>query len=178
MYASIIYKFRPVCFLRLNVNFSLPGMSTATSDAYPAGTAPVKAEYVFTHICPRLHGLSRIDICTFRYLVSPDAARLAPKADDDAAEGSTRHTVRSADGLDGNDDGNEDGEPPAKKQKLTNSQKRKLSKEEKKANRGMNKGRRWQKTKDDVDVCWRVATGGDCEFGAEYVLHLSLFRTS
>ncbi|EIM87584.1 FMN-linked oxidoreductase [Stereum hirsutum FP-91666 SS1] len=31
----------------------------------------------------------------------------------------------------------------------------------------MNKGRRWQKTKDDVDVCWRVATGGDCEFGAE-----------
>lgn len=105
-----------------------------------------------------------------RYLISPDGARLAPQADDDAAEGNTSH-------LNGDVDyASNDGEPPAKKQKLSSSQKRKLSKEEKKTNRGMNKGRRWQKTRDEVDVCWRVATGGECEFGETYVILLFLSR--
>ncbi|ETW77093.1 hypothetical protein HETIRDRAFT_156632 [Heterobasidion irregulare TC 32-1] len=48
-----------------------------------------------------------------------------------------------------------------------NVQRRKLAKEEKKKQRGSNKGRRWQKVRDDQDVCWRVASGGSCEFGAE-----------
>ncbi|KAJ3567931.1 hypothetical protein NP233_g6045 [Leucocoprinus birnbaumii] len=40
-----------------------------------------------------------------------------------------------------------------------------MSKEEKKATRGANKGRRFGKTRDDVDLCWKIANGSDCEYG-------------
>jgi hypothetical protein len=46
---------------------------------------------------------------------------------------------------------------------------KKKTKEEKKANRGQNKARRFGKVRDDLDLCWRVATGSVCDFGDSYV---------
>ncbi len=66
----------------------------------------------------------------------------------------------------------EDDDAP-KKPKLSGSERRKLTKEEKKAQRGSNKGRRWAKVRDDVDLCWRFAGSGKCDFGSECVPHLS-----
>ncbi|KAG6865606.1 hypothetical protein C0991_001030 [Blastosporella zonata] len=42
-----------------------------------------------------------------------------------------------------------------------------MSKEQKKAQRGANKGRRFGKVRDELDLCWRVANGAVCEYGAE-----------
>lgn len=86
-----------------------------------------------------------------------NVARAAP--DDDAAEGGTSHvTGRGDDGAPGDD---RDASGPKRK---------KWSKDDRKNKRGANKGRRFQKVKDDLELCWRVAVGKDCEFGAEYVL--------
>ncbi|KAL4247532.1 tRNA-dihydrouridine(47) synthase [NAD(P)(+)] [Abortiporus biennis] len=74
--------------------------------------------------------------------------------DDDAAEGSTGH----ANGRNSNFSG-EGGS--------TGPQRGKLSKEDRKAKRGANKGRRFQKVRDDFELCWKIASGKDCEFGAE-----------
>jgi len=62
----------------------------------------------------------------------------------------------------------EDDDAP-KKPKLSGSERRKLTKEEKKAQRGSNKGRRWAKVRDGVDLCWRFAGSGKCDFGSECV---------
>ncbi|KAF9453346.1 FMN-linked oxidoreductase [Macrolepiota fuliginosa MF-IS2] len=40
-----------------------------------------------------------------------------------------------------------------------------MTKAEKKATRGANKGRRFGKTRDEVDLCWKVANGSECEHG-------------
>ncbi|KAI0037038.1 FMN-linked oxidoreductase [Vararia minispora EC-137] len=40
-----------------------------------------------------------------------------------------------------------------------------MSKEEKKKQRGSNKGRRWAKMHEELDLCWRFADTGTCEFG-------------
>jgi tRNA-dihydrouridine synthase 3 len=61
-----------------------------------------------------------------------------------------------------------------KKTKLSGAARRKLTKEEKKAQRGSNKGRRWAKVRDEVDLCWRFAGSGKCDFGSECVFHLYL----
>ncbi|TFK31535.1 hypothetical protein BDQ12DRAFT_693979 [Crucibulum laeve] len=74
--------------------------------------------------------------------------------DDDTAEGKTSSGRGYA----------RDGENGDSRSR--NSQ-RKLSKEEKKAQRGANKGRRFGKTRDDLDLCWKVANGSMCEFGEE-----------
>ncbi|PCH37586.1 FMN-linked oxidoreductase [Wolfiporia cocos MD-104 SS10] len=78
--------------------------------------------------------------------------------DDDAAEGSTSH----APGRNDRDDAAPDSEGG---KRLTGAQRRKMSKEERKNKRGANKGRRFQKVRDEVELCWRVAIGKDCEFG-------------
>ncbi|KAF8916842.1 hypothetical protein CPB85DRAFT_1374476 [Mucidula mucida] len=44
---------------------------------------------------------------------------------------------------------------------------KKMSKEEKKAQRGQNKGRRFGKIRDDLDLCWKIASGSVCEFGPD-----------
>ncbi|KJA22425.1 hypothetical protein HYPSUDRAFT_67097 [Hypholoma sublateritium FD-334 SS-4] len=41
------------------------------------------------------------------------------------------------------------------------------TKEQKKAQRGQNKARRFNKVRDELDLCWRVANGSTCEYGAE-----------
>ncbi|GJE98717.1 zinc finger dihydrouridine synthase [Phanerochaete sordida] len=104
----------------------------STSSTLPAGTAPIKPEFILAN-----------------------APRAVP--DDDAAEGSTSHVNgRSAD-----QNPQEDGQTDSR------GGRKKWSKEERKNKRGANKGRRFQKVRDDLELCWRVAVGKTCEFGAE-----------
>lgn len=78
--------------------------------------------------------------------------------DDDAAEGSTSHVNNPRPTVnDETNDGTSGGRA-----------KKKWSKEEKKNKRGANKGRRFQKVRDDVELCWRIASGRICEFGDQY----------
>ncbi|KAN0094919.1 hypothetical protein V8E55_003206 [Tylopilus felleus] len=76
-----------------------------------------------------------------------------PAADDDAAEGSTSHVGHSVDPI-----ANTDSNPGGRK---------KLTRQEKKAHRGANKGRRFGKVRDELELCWRVANGTLCEHGSE-----------
>ncbi|KAI0705569.1 zinc finger dihydrouridine synthase [Earliella scabrosa] len=77
--------------------------------------------------------------------------------DDDAAEGSTSHVNGRPD----------DGGGPEEGKRLSGAQRKKLAKEERKNKRGANKGRRFQKVRDEVELCFRVASGIQCDFGAE-----------
>lgn len=52
---------------------------------------------------------------------------------------------------------------------MSGAQRKKLAREEKKKRRGQNKGRRFQKVRDDLELCWKVAAGETCEFGSECV---------
>ena len=87
--------------------------------------------------------------------------------DDDAAEGNSSHVYhgRSTETNDGAQDA------PAQGEKLTMSgaQRKKLAREEKKKRRGQNKGRRFQKVRDELDLCWKVAAGETCEFDTKCV---------
>ncbi|VDC04359.1 unnamed protein product [Peniophora sp. CBMAI 1063] len=111
----------------------------ATANPFPVGTAPVKQEFLVSTSAP---------------------AR--PIVDDDAAEGGTSNVKHARPD---EEEGAGQDEPAAKKPKLSGAEKRRLAKEEKKKNRGSNKGRRWAKTKDELDLCWRFAGDGQCEFG-------------
>ena len=62
-------------------------------------------------------------------------------------------------GCDGEDD--ETGGGRGNK-RVTSAQRRK---EEKKKRSGANKGRRFGKMRDEVELCWKIAIGKDCEFG-------------
>ncbi|PIL29241.1 hypothetical protein GSI_09290 [Ganoderma sinense ZZ0214-1] len=79
--------------------------------------------------------------------------------DDDAAEGSASHTNGRLDA------GPQGAEEPGKR--LSGAQRKKLAKEERKQKRGANKGRRFQKVRDELELCFRVASGKKCDFGAE-----------
>ncbi|SJL01662.1 probable tRNA-dihydrouridine(47) synthase [NAD(P)(+)] [Armillaria ostoyae] len=84
------------------------------------------------------------------YLLSGSAPSSAP--DDDAAEGS-RNRIS---------DPSRSEEPHT-----TGPSRKKMSKEEKKAQRGQNKGRRFGKVRDEFDLCWKIANGAVCEHGTE-----------
>ncbi|KAJ4469542.1 zinc finger dihydrouridine synthase [Lentinula aciculospora] len=99
---------------------------------FPAGTAPVKAEY----------------------LISVDPL---PVPDDDAAEGGGGGQI-SRHGRDAADTDVNNGGGRSKKER---------SKEEKKARQGQNKNRRFGKVRDEQDICFKIAAGILCEFGAE-----------
>ncbi|KAG9313681.1 hypothetical protein JVU11DRAFT_6027 [Chiua virens] len=77
-----------------------------------------------------------------------------PVVDDDAAEGSASHTGHPR--VDPTADG--DANPGGRK---------KLTKQQKKAYRGANKGRRFGKVRDELELCWRIANGTVCEHGSE-----------
>ncbi|GLB39772.1 putative catalyzes the synthesis of dihydrouridine, a modified base found in the D-loop of most tRNAs [Lyophyllum shimeji] len=100
----------------------------------PAGTAPVKAEYLLP--------------------VTNISLRSAP--DDDAAEGTT--SISRGQTSIGYGDARDSKSGPSRGR---------MSKEQKKAQRGANKGRRFGKVRDELDLCWRVANGAICEYGAE-----------
>ncbi|KAJ3780844.1 zinc finger dihydrouridine synthase [Lentinula aff. detonsa] len=98
---------------------------------FPAGTAPVKAEFLIS--------------------IDPIAV-----PDDDAAEGSGGGGQTSRNGRDDPDTNDGGGR-----------NKRKRNKEEKKARQGQNKNRRFGKVRDEQDICFKIAAGTLCEFGAE-----------
>ncbi|KAI0672475.1 zinc finger dihydrouridine synthase [Trametes maxima] len=81
--------------------------------------------------------------------------------DDDAAEGSTRHVNGRPDAVPGEGNVDEGGK------RLSGAQRKKLQKEDRKKQRGANKGRRFQKVRDEVELCFKIAGGKDCEFGNE-----------
>ncbi|KAI9464008.1 zinc finger dihydrouridine synthase [Lactarius psammicola] len=114
-------------------------MSLSAASLYPAGAAPVRAEFLIS-----------------------TAESLQPQVDDASTEeGTNRHAQKRKQEGSLNDDAS------PKKPKLNATERRKLSKEEKKAQRGSNKGRRWGKVRDEVDLCWRFAGSGKCDFGSE-----------
>lgn len=77
--------------------------------------------------------------------------------DDDATEGITARSDREEDTrIDGDNRNSRSGPTRGK-----------LTKEQKKAQRGANKGRRFGKIRDELDLCWRVANDSNCEHGAE-----------
>ena len=87
---------------------------------------------------------------------------MRPIPDDDVAESSARNgtgTPNSSVVLDGETQGANENDNGAKR--------RKWSKEEKKMRQGSNKGRRFGKVRDELELCWKVATGQTCEFGQE-----------
>ncbi|PPQ71388.1 hypothetical protein CVT24_012219 [Panaeolus cyanescens] len=104
---------------------------------FPPGTAPVKAEFIIS--------------------LKPTALAV----DDDAAEGTTSSSSKrdSARESNANTMDSRDLRGPSR----GNGQK--LTKEQKKAQRGQNKGRKFGKVRDELDLCWKVANGSVCEFG-------------
>ncbi|KZP04589.1 zinc finger dihydrouridine synthase [Athelia psychrophila] len=81
-------------------------------------------------------------------------SRAAP--DDDLAEGATKPGLGASAETGRPLDARDQGGPSRKK-----------TKDEKKDRRGANKGRRFVKARDDLELCWRVACGSMCEFGDE-----------
>jgi tRNA-dihydrouridine synthase 3 len=83
---------------------------------------------------------------------------------DDEAEESTNQVTGSRAAFHAEDDTKvTDGD----RKKLSGAQRKKLAKEQKKNQRGQNKGRRFQKIRDELNLCWRIAAGQLCEFGHE-----------
>ncbi|EPS93028.1 hypothetical protein FOMPIDRAFT_1026661 [Fomitopsis schrenkii] len=91
------------------------------------------------------------------FLVESAVPQIAP--DDDAAEGSSSHIAGRKD--------DEAAQEAERGGKLSGAQRKRLAKEERKKHRGANKGRRFARVQDEVDLCWKVATGRTCEFGSE-----------
>jgi len=85
-------------------------------------------------------------------------------ADDDAAEGGTSRVGRGRDARDGDVDGTSGAGQRVSGLGGRNGS-GKMSKEQKKAQRGQNKARKFGKVRDELDLCWKVANGVDCEFG-------------
>lgn len=77
-----------------------------------------------------------------------------PAVDDDAAEGSASHADHPVNPTQDVGDSNPGG-------------RKKLTKQQKKTYRGANKGRRFGKVRDELELCWRVANGTICEHGSE-----------
>ncbi|PAV17921.1 zinc finger dihydrouridine synthase [Pyrrhoderma noxium] len=78
-------------------------------------------------------------------------------ADDDSAEKATSHINGSTNSVP--QDNDDDAQPPGKRQRF--------SKQEKKKRTGANKGRRYVKMRDEVELCWKLANGEACELGEE-----------
>ncbi|KAM6501185.1 zinc finger dihydrouridine synthase [Amanita muscaria] len=85
------------------------------------------------------------------FLVSSSATLPAP--DDDIAEDSTSHYH----GHTHPENGDGRTEPRSRKR---------LTKDERKSQRGANKGRKFGKVRDELDLCWKIANGTVCEFGS------------
>jgi len=121
----------------------------ATPLICPPGTAPIKTEYSFSQVYDGIIVSLMSGFFFFRFLISYTTQNLP---DDDAAEGSTTQISRPSH--------RQHGYPPS-----TGPQRKHMSKEEKKATRGANKGRRFGKIRDEVDLCWKIANESICEYG-------------
>ncbi|KAL5498012.1 DUS3 [Sanghuangporus vaninii] len=78
--------------------------------------------------------------------------------DDDVAESKSSH-INDGHHAISQEYGGQNTLPPGRRHKI--------SKEEKKKRTGANKGRRFGKTRDELELCWKVAKGDVCEFGSE-----------
>jgi len=140
---------------KIKVKLNLTVMAVESADTAPLicppGTAPIKTEYSFSQVCDDINRF----LIFFRFLISYTTQNLP---DDDAAEGSTTQVSRQSH--------RQYGYSPS-----TGPQRKHMSKEEKKATRGANKGRRFGKVRDEVDLCWKIANESICEYG-EWVLSL------
>lgn len=100
-----------------------------------------------------------------RFLLSLEPRRLP---DDDSAEIATNHASGAARSSGSTADQDQDGD--GERSGMPPGHRKKWSKEEKKKRSGANKGRRFGKVRDEVELCWKVAVGNTCEFGEECVL--------
>lgn len=132
------------------------------STAFPPGTAPIKAQSVLRFLF-RTSEHSPTFFLPTRYVVSLQNQTLP---DDDAAEGNTSH-VSLGRPTEADSDDHSNALTQGEKPRLSGAQRKKLAREEKKKRRGQNKGRRFQKMRDELDLCWKVAVGDACEFGSE-----------
>ena len=72
-------------------------------------------------------------------------------------------------------DPNDNAEDAAEQEDGVGPRRRKKSlKEERKKRTGANKGRRFGKVRDELELCWKIATGVTCEFGDKFVSLSSL----
>lgn len=81
--------------------------------------------------------------------------------DDDAAEGSVNHAFQKPATNDGETMGSTIGPERTKNR---------WSKQDRKEKRGANKARKFQKVRDETDLCWRMAEGRLCDIGDKFVL--------
>lgn len=138
-------------------NDSLEGSYRLHNDQYvpPSGNRTRKTTVRFSGLSLPLKWFT-----VRRFLLSPATL---PTVDDDAAEGSTAHTGTSrVDAVDTDPRGT--------------GGRKKWTKAQKKEKRGANKGRKFGKVHDQLELCWRVANGKICEHGDEFVYlscHLS-----
>jgi len=101
-----------------------------------------------------VHGIVEFICTSSRYLLTGNNILHTP--DDDAAEGTTNTQGRAQT----RDRDSRDDRP-------SGPSRNKLTKEQKKAQRGANKGRKFGKVRDELDLCWRIANGMTCERGTE-----------
>jgi len=105
-----------------------------------------------------------------RYIISVKPTVIL---DDDSAEASTNQSVERVEEVqphagekrEAEEDAGKNGEPPAKKAKLSGAERKRLAREEKKEKRGANKNRKFGMVKEDLDLCWKLAMGNVCQYG-------------
>lgn len=118
--------------------------AVTSSPEVPVGTARVKPEF----------------------LIGPLNKPVAPAIDDDAAEGGVIPQNDHKRQLeDVSTQAVDDVEPAAKKPKLSGAQRKKQAREDKKKNKGMNTNRKFSRTHDEIQLCWKVANGEICSEG-------------
>lgn len=97
-----------------------------------------------------------------RYLITTQAEVLE-LPDDDALEAGKDHLDDTKEETEAPDN---DGQPPAKRQKLSGAQRKRAAKEEaakkRKEKKGMNTGRKFARVHDETQLCWKAATGKAC----------------
>ncbi|KAG9019423.1 tRNA-dihydrouridine synthase 3 [Tulasnella sp. 427] len=126
-------------------------MSASTSGAGPLPAAPL--------------GTARVKP---EFLIGSSNTPVAPAVDDDEAEGAVttqndhKRQLQAATGQ-----GEEEAEPAAKKPKLSGAQRKKQAREDKKKNKGMNTNRKFTRTHDEIQLCWKIANGERCPEGSK-----------
>ncbi|KAG8911867.1 tRNA-dihydrouridine synthase 3, partial [Tulasnella sp. 417] len=105
-----------------------------------------------------------------RFLIGPANISVVPAVDDDAAEGGVIPQNDHKRQLeDASTQAVDDAEPAAKKPKLSGAQRKKQAREDKKKNKGMNTSRKFSRTHDEIQLCWKVANGEICAEGLKYI---------
>lgn len=137
-----------------------------------AGIAPVKAEYLL---------LQSAATTTGGNVTIAGGEASGGAADDDDAEASTNHVVDELKKQEGQGDSRgvkrsrDDDDTTTEQASNDRSAPRgiKLSKQEKKARSGQNKGRRFKAVHDGIRLCGHVAVGGTCPYGDSKVDRLA-----